>query len=226
MPERGSKMSKVSVVWATFGIFRHNPNHFPSQLTSDKTRLYHYDPETKQQSLEWWHSGSPHPKKFRVQKSAGKVLASILWDQDNNLSLIIFQSAKLSTKSITHLCWCNWRTFWRRKSWEGHQGVLFLDYNAPSHWALETQKILAYLGFQCLDHPPYSPDLAPLDYHLFPGLKKKTTERSPFFIRHRAQCCHGDLVGQTTLWIFFLSGLQNLKQWAKKYIELRGEYVE
>jgi len=33
-------------------------------------------------------------------------------------------------------------------------------------------KKLAYLGFQCLDHPPYSPDLAPSDYHLFPGLKK------------------------------------------------------
>jgi len=42
-----------------------------------------------------------------------------------------------------------------------------------AHQALATQKKLAYLGFQCLDHPPYSPDLAPLDYHLFPGLKKQ-----------------------------------------------------
>jgi hypothetical protein len=33
--------------------------------------------------------------------------------------------------------------------------------------------ILAYLGFQCLDHPPYSPDLALSDYHLFRGLKKQ-----------------------------------------------------
>jgi hypothetical protein len=41
------------------------------------------------------------------------------------------------------------------------------------HRALATQKKLAYLGFQCLDHPPYSPDLAPSDYRLFPGLKKK-----------------------------------------------------
>jgi len=56
--------------------------------------------------------------------------------------------------------------------------VLFL-HNAPAHRALATQKTLAYLGFQCLYHPPYSPDLAPLDYHLFPGLKK-TTEKSPF----------------------------------------------
>jgi hypothetical protein len=45
-----------------------------------------------------------------------------------------------------------------------------------AHRALAIQKKLAYLCFQCLDHPPYSPDLAPLDYHLFPGLKK-TIER-------------------------------------------------
>jgi len=53
------------------------------------------------------------------------------------------------------------------------KGVLFLYDNAPAHRALATQKKLAYLGFQCLDHPPYSPDLAPSDYRLFPGLKKK-----------------------------------------------------
>jgi len=51
--------------------------------------------------------------------------------------------------------------------------VLFLQDNAPAHWALATQKKMAYLGFQCLDHPPHSPDLAPSDYHLFPGLKNK-----------------------------------------------------
>ena len=32
---------------------------------------------------------------------------------------------------------------------------------------------------------------------------KKTNERSPFFVRHGGQCCRGDLLGQTTLWIFF-----------------------
>jgi histone-lysine N-methyltransferase SETMAR len=42
-----------------------------------------------------------------------------------------------------------------------------------AHRALATQKKLAYLDFQCLDHPSYSPDLAPSDYHLFPGLKKQ-----------------------------------------------------
>jgi hypothetical protein len=42
-----------------------------------------------------------------------------------------------------------------------------------AHRELAIQKKLAYLGFQCLDHPPYCPYLAPSDYHVFPGLKKK-----------------------------------------------------
>jgi len=61
------------------------------------------------------------------------------------------------------------------------KGFLFLYDIAPAYWALATQKKLAYLGFHCLDHPRYSLDLAPLDYHLFPWTEK-TIERSPFFI--------------------------------------------
>jgi len=52
-----------------------------------------------------------------------------------------------------------------------------LHNNVPAHQALATQKKLAYLGFQCLDHTPYSLDLAPSDYHLFPGLKKQLKGR-------------------------------------------------
>ena len=57
------------------------------------------------------------------------------------------------------------------------KGVLFLHDNAPAHRVLATQKKLAYLGFRCLEHPPYFPDLAPSDYHLFPGLKKQLKGR-------------------------------------------------
>ena len=87
-------------------------NDFLSWLvTMDETWLYHYDVETKQQSMEWWHS----PKKFRVQKSAGKVLASFFGIKTASSSLIIFQRVKLSMRSITHLCWYNWRT-WRKNA--------------------------------------------------------------------------------------------------------------
>jgi len=108
---------------------------------------------------------------------------------------------------------------------KSHQVLLFLHENDPAHRSLTTQKKLPYLGFQCLDHPPYSPDLAPSAYHLFSGLKKKI-ERSPFFFRRGGHCCRWDLVGRTTFWFFFLSGVQKLEQRTKKCIELRGEYVE
>ena len=64
--------------------------------------------------------------------------------------------------------------------WNFAKLILLLHDNAPSHRALATQKKLAYLRFHCLDHPPYSPDLAPSDCHLFSGLKN--IERSPFLI--------------------------------------------
>ena len=96
-----------------------------------------------------------------------------------------------------------------------NKGVLFLHENAPAHRALATQKKLAYLGFQCLDHPPYSSDLAPSDYHLFPGLKKKQ-------LKFRHFSSDAKVIAATETWLdgqyseFILSVLQKLEQQAKK----------
>jgi len=96
--------------------------------------------------------------------------------------------------------------------------------NAPAHRALTTEKKLAYLGFQYLDHPPYPPDLAPSDYHLFPGLKKQVKDRHFWSDAEVIAAAETWLDGQHSE--FFLSGLQTLEQLAKKCIELRREYVE
>ena len=78
MSEHGSKTSTMPVVWAIFGVFHCSPNDFLLQLvTMDETWLYHYDLETKQQSMEWWHSGShththPHQKKIPSAKICWK----------------------------------------------------------------------------------------------------------------------------------------------------------
>jgi len=107
---------------------------------------------------------------------------------------------------------------------EGHQGVLFLHDNAPAHRALATQKKLAYLGFQYLDHPLHSLDLAPVDYYLFPGLKKQLKGSHFSF--------DVEVIAAMETWLdrqpseFFLSGLRKLEQWAKTCTELRGEYVK
>ena len=151
-------------------------------MTMDETWLYHYDPETKQQSMERRHSGSPRPKKFRVQKSIGKFLASIFWDQDGILLIDYLPKGQTINAEYYPCLLVQLKDILKENS-RGNvtKGVLFLHDNAPAHRAFATQKKLAYLGFQFLDHPPYSPDLAPSDYHMFPGLKK-TIESSLFFV--------------------------------------------
>lgn len=37
--------------------------------------------------------------------------------------------------------------------------------------------IASDLGLELFEHTPYSPDLAPSDYHVFPQLKKSLTGR-------------------------------------------------
>jgi len=144
----------------------------------DETWLYYYDPETKQHSMKWWHSGSLlPPKEFRVQKSVGKVLASTFWDQDG--ILIIDYLPKGQTINVEYypsLLVQLKEILKEKRRGKVTKGVLFLHDNAPAHRALATQKKLAYLCF----HPLYSPNLAPLDYHLFPGLKK-TFEKVAIF---------------------------------------------
>jgi len=104
---------------------------------------------------------------------------------------------------------------------KGTKGVAFLHDNAPAHRALATQKKLAYLGFQCLDHQPYSPS----DYHLFPGLKKNNSKYRHFSSDAEViAAAETRLDGQPSK--LFLSALQKLEQRAKKYIELRAEYVD
>jgi len=104
------------------------------------------------------------PKKFRVQKSTGKVLALIFWDED----IIIFQRANYQRGILLISAGANEGHFEGKTPREDHQGGLVLA-QCPAHQALATQK----KGFQCLDHPPYSLDLTSSDYHLFPGLKKQ-----------------------------------------------------
>jgi histone-lysine N-methyltransferase SETMAR len=52
-------------------------------------------------------------------------------------------------------------------------GVLLQHDNASSHTCVATTSKAVELAFQILPHPPYSPDLAPSDYHLFKNLKQQ-----------------------------------------------------
>jgi len=96
--------------------------------------------------------------------------------------------------------------------------------NGLAHRALAIQKKLAYLGFQCLDNPPYSPDLAHRTTTCSLDWKKE--------LKGRHFSSDAEVTAAAETWLdgqnsdFFLSGLNKLEQRAKKCIELRGVYAE
>ena len=94
-----------------------------------------------QQSMEWRHSGSSRPQKFRVQKSAGKVLASIFWDQEGTLLIDYHQKGQTINAECYSSLLVQLKDILKEKC-RGNvtKGVLFLHDNAPAHRALATQK--------------------------------------------------------------------------------------
>ncbi|GBN76728.1 hypothetical protein AVEN_43780-1 [Araneus ventricosus] len=51
-------------------------------------------------------------------------------------------------------------------------GIVLLHVNARPHTATTTQELLDQFGWEIFYHPPYSPDLAPSDFHLYLKLKE------------------------------------------------------
>ena len=98
--------------------------------------------------------------------------------------------------------------------------ILLLHDNARPHTACATIDALEMLKFEVLSHLPYSPDLAPSDFHFFPHLKG-------------THFTSDDKVKQAvTSWIkqrtpeFFIDGRRKLVLRWEKCIEQQGNYVE
>jgi len=200
---------RLSNFWNFFGAIQ--MISYQARLVAvDETWLYHYDLETEQQLMEWRKSGSHHPNKFQVQKSTGKVLTSIFWDQDSILLIDYLPKGQTSNMECYSSLLVQLKDILKEKRrGKVTKGVLFLHDSAAAHRALATQKKLAYLGFQCLDHPPYSLDLALSDYHLFPGTKKQ--------LKGHHFSSDTEIITAAETWLdgqpseFFLSCLQKLE---------------
>jgi len=101
---------------------------------------------------------------------------------------------------------------------------LLLHDNARPHTARATIDALETLKFEVLSHLPYSPDLAPSDFHFFPHLKRDLKG---------IHFTSDDEVKQAVMsWIkqrtpeFLIDGMCKLVLCWEKCIERQGDYVE
>ena len=94
------------------------------------------------------------------------------------------------------------------------RGVLLLHDNAPPHTSHLATSAIHNCGFEVLTHPPYSPDLAPSDFHLFANLKK-VLGGSRFTQESEAKAFVTEWLTEQTH-DFYLHGIRTLlKRWQK-----------
>lgn len=200
-------------------------NFLDSIVTGDETWAFHFTPETKQQSREWRHPSSPKPRKFKQTQSAGKVMATVFWDRKGVL-LVDFMPAGTTINADRY---CETlkklrRAIQNRRRGMLSKGVSILHDNARPHVARQTVALLQNFGWNIITHPPYSPDLAPSDYHLFPKLKEHLAGRrfcSDEEVKDEVQRFLKDMAAS-----WYDMGIQKLPQRLQKCIDRNGDYVE
>lgn len=237
-------MSKVSARWVPRMLTPHHKkyrieccNEFlercgkdPSDVinrivTGDETWVHYYDPESKQDSMQWHKKGEPAHKKFKVVPSAGKVMATIFWDSQG----ILLIDYKPKGEAITGAYYANIlhqlkEAIKIKRRGKLTKGVLLLQDNAPVHKAKIAMDALASCGFEELHHPPYSPDLAPSDYFLFANLKKELRGRHFDDNDSLKAAVNEHFEGKEES--YFYEGLGKLIERTKKCIHVRGQYIE
>lgn len=199
--------------------------YLDSIVTGDETWVHYTTPETKEQSKQWKHTSSPKPRKFKQTLSAGKIMASVFWDRKG---ILLCEFMPRGT-TINADRYCETLKRLRRAIQNKRRGMLtkgvrFHQDNARPHTARVTNALLQQFGWENVLHPPYSPDVAPSDFHLFPEMKK-TLGGTQFKNDEEVQdAVLGFLHGQAA--DFFDSGFQKWVSRMQKCVERSGDYVE
>ena len=162
--------TRASVCSALLKRFKSKDDFLLCLVTVDETWVHYYEPETKAQ---WVGPGFPRPKKFKTQPSVGKVVATVFWEAKGIIMLDFLP--KRST--ITGVYYANLLDQLRtpiREKCQGKlsKGVLLQQDNARVHTCKVAMDAVERNGYELIQHPSYSPDLAPSDFFLFPNLKK------------------------------------------------------
>jgi histone-lysine N-methyltransferase SETMAR len=111
----------------------------------------------------------------------------------------------------------------KQTAWNAVSGSAYAHDNARPHAAHATRDTLRRFGWGVLDHPPFSPDLSPCDYHVFGPVKKTLKGRrfnSDEAVREAVE-----------LWFiqqpvtFFAEGITKLVQRWDKCLNSGGQYL-
>lgn len=196
-------------------------------VTGDETWVSYVNVETKKQSMQWGHTRSPNagPRKFICKPSSKKLMATVFWDRKGVLLVdFMVQGTTITSEVYRETLKKLRRAIQNKRRGLLSSGVVLLHDNARPHTAARTQDLLNHFNWEVFNHPPYSPDLAPSDYHLFSHMKN--------WLRTQRFGNNDELTTGVQSWLssqaaeFFDDGIQKLVPRYDKCLNLNGDYVE
>lgn len=176
------RAKRLEVCQTNLERLRNEPTLLRNVVTGDESWVYCFQPNTKHKAQAWVSAAQERPVQALRSRSVKKVMLCAFFD---DLSCVHFEFHHRTinryryTSILARLCeklrrkrpglWapgCGWR-----------RCVLLHHDNAPAHKAYHTRAHLKETGISLLEQPPYSPDLAPCDYFLFPRIKRELRGR-------------------------------------------------
>ena len=203
-------------------LINSDPTVLDALMTCNESWIYCYDPETKRQSSQWKHAGSHRPKKARQSKSTHKHLWIPFFDSTGIIYMHWVPTEQTINKEyyVEVLREFRKRFRWKRPAFFKSGQWYFHQDNAPVHNCILVTDYLTKMGINTVPHHPYSPDLAPCDFWLFPkprGCCYETIEEMKAAVM---KVIH--MLTQEN----FHGAFQKLLEWYNKCIAARGDYFE
>ncbi|UYV61327.1 hypothetical protein LAZ67_1004379 [Cordylochernes scorpioides] len=152
-------------------LARHEKKSFLHRIITSDEKSIHFSNPMRQKSwglLGRFPKQTPRPNRF-----GKKAMLCIWWDQTGVVYFELLKPGKMVNTSRYEQQMHSLREALneKRPEWrEKHNNLILQHDNAPAHNATVVKNTIKDLGWELLPHPPYSPDLAPSDYHLFTSL--------------------------------------------------------
>ena len=185
-------------------------------ITGDEKWVLYVNHTRKRQWLAAGQKGVPTPKHDSNQK---KIMLSVWW----GVRGIIHWELLPPNRTITADFYCQQLDRVAAKLQGKQDKIYFLHDNARPHVAKLTREKLLELGWITVPHPPYSPDLAPTDYHLFRSLSNYLKEKK-FDDEYDLEMGLLDFFDQKSQ-DFYESGILSLPERWRQVIDSDGAYI-
>lgn len=145
----------------------------------------------------------------------------VFWDRTGPIHWDLLPAGQTinAERYCQHLDRCN-RALPRRR----RRNVILLQDNARPHVARLTRAKLNELDWELLDHPPYSPDLSPSDFHLFRSMEHFLRNEKFRDINHLRRGLNAWFESKDPE--FYQRGIDLLPEKWQECVENDGEYFE